>query len=324
MPAERIHWIVVDAALDELAGSALAGACRRQADWLLQASVFHDALYFAASLGNWRVGRVPEALHGNSGEDGYAILRMQLRAMAAHGATEESMACLLGLVSHIAVDVTMHPMVYHFSGTGVGQRWERRLVHIRRHLAFETVLDMAAARLFPLAKPRRAAFISAATRLARRLDRGLPLRELAQAHGLDEQSLRRAAALSFGMYAAKHAVCSNQPLGGLAWRALRRWPGATSKACPMFQARELAPWAEQLTGPIAWRHPVTGESHVATLPQLIREATDMAVAMCRELEGAGFAAGTAEAWGVGPSLATGLVGVGRGEMRFVAEGLPFL
>jgi len=114
---------------------------RRLAKENLQAyylgSVMPDAFYYSLKA---RVRAVSEILHGRRGELTNGIV-FDLLDQAKARASEADLAFALGYLTHAALDITFHPLIYFLSGNyfdeDEGRRYEAMYLH--RHL--ETFLD---------------------------------------------------------------------------------------------------------------------------------------------------------------------------------------
>lgn len=325
MPKDLIHFAIAGRTAALLDGTRLAPCLAAERHGLLLGAVLHDALFYAIPPGGAPLERLAHRLHGASGEDTFALIRLladhAAEAWAAQARTGQGatlpVALLVGAVSHLYADVVMHPLVWHLSGDYYAADKAARSMARQRHRALESLMDMVACP----AMPGRARF---SLRLMLRrcpglLEHGLPVARMGAMADMTPEAAARALARAWRTFALFQAAYSTRALARAAF-ALRPWlPRPAAELAALAYAPQLMTQAAFLSGPIPFCHPVTGEPRTASLDELMDEAAARAAALCRRLEPAIFDQQLALSDESGPSMDTGQPGVSTRDMRHFAD-----
>jgi len=311
MPKEITHWLVARRAAQGLARTAWAGPVEARPHLLRLAAVFPDAPFYLGGPGDPAALRgLGARLHGAGGEDTYAPVRdlLEIRPRPPGLA-----AWLVGLLSHFSADAVFHPLVWYQAGDNFDPDPGRRSLAVERHRRLEAAIDLHLAggleriRVWSL----RASLRRAEAPLGRLLDASIP-----QA-GLGPEEKARWLARAFRRFALVQGLTLNQVLAAWLHRLRAGLPRPVREAAALVYAPQLAWSLAGLNGPIAYRHPVTGQAFSRSLAELVELAAAETVALCRLIEPALFAGERLEL-PRGPCLDTGLVGP-AGRMKYLAE-----
>jgi len=321
MPKDMIHFDTAGRTARHLADTRFAPCLAAEGHGLLLGSVFHDALFYAAWPGDAPLERLAHALHGAGGEDTYHLVRM----LVAHARREGSplaVSVLVGVVSHLFADTVMHPLVWHLTGDYYATDATARSLARQRHRALESLMDMVAC-------PHMLGRSRYSLRLMLRrcpglLEKGLPVAGLAAMAEMEPNAARAGLSRAWRTFALFQAAYRSRPIARAAFALRPHLPRAAAELAALAYAPQLLDQARPLTGPIAYRHPVTGEAHTATLDQLADQAAQRAADLCRRLEPAVFGPKPLEPDMIvpgetGPSMDAGLPGVESGRMRHFAD-----
>jgi hypothetical protein len=322
MPKDLIHFAIAERTAARLQSTRLGALLEAEPRGLLLGAVFHDALFYAALPADTPLERAAHALHGADGEDTFALIRL----LANHVRESESplaTAVLAGAVSHLYADAVMHPLVWHLSGDYYSSDPAGRSMARQRHRALESLLDMVACPAM-LGRARYSLRLML-RRCPGLLDHGLPVAGLGALAGMTPDAARAALGRAWRTFALFQAAYSAPPLARMAY-ALRPWlPRPAAELAALAYAPQLMRQAPAVSGPIRYRHPVTGEARTATLARLMDEAADQAAALCRSLDAARFDPGGAGLNEQGPSMDAGMPGVStRRMLHFAAQPFPRL
>ncbi|WP_285906269.1 zinc dependent phospholipase C family protein [Pseudodesulfovibrio pelocollis] len=316
MPKDLIHFDIAGRTARLLAQTRFGPCLSAEGHGLHLGSVFHDALFYAAWPGDAPLERLAHTLHGARGEDTFALVRM----LAAHARTDGSplaAAVLVGVVSHLFADTVMHPLVWHLTGDYYASDATARSMARQRHRALESLMDMVACpHMLGRTRYRLGLMLRRCPAL---LERGLPVAGLAAMAGMEPDATRAGLARAWRIFALFQAAYSNRPLARAAFALRPRLPRAAAELAALAYAPQLLRQAQTLAGPIAYRHPVTGETLTATLDQLMDEAAQRAAALCLKLEPAIFDSDGIDLDEMGPSMDAGLPGVESDRMRHFAS-----
>lgn len=137
MPKENTHLYFAHQIIDQTEQAEW----RRIANENLQAyylgSVMPDTFYYSPKAA---VRSISEILHGRHGELTNGII-FDLLDQAREHASEADLAFALGYLTHEALDITFHPLIYYLSGNYFDEDEGRRLEAMYLHRHLETFLD---------------------------------------------------------------------------------------------------------------------------------------------------------------------------------------
>lgn len=144
MPREIIHWDVVCRSIELTRNQAPAvyAVLDNNRAAACVGALAHDALYYF-KWGASPFVRIAESLHGTYGEDTFVPLRRYAERICELNQTARApqWAFLLGMVSHLIVDICFHPLVYYFTGNYNDENESKRDEARREHRLLEVYLD---------------------------------------------------------------------------------------------------------------------------------------------------------------------------------------
>jgi len=292
MPKELTHWILADRALAGLSsGSRLRELLLEHHDCYLGGAVLPDTLLHLTRGPHATTAlALARQFHDTAGNSFAPLIRAEQRS--PEGLPPATLACLLGVVTHMQADIVFHPFVYALTGTaGIG-----------RHFRLETDMDVHFLKGGARLKVRHVAdLMSPATRsilvdtCALLFDpdgRRLPRHELEQALALH----CRFQAL-YNRTFCKLAVRLAALLAGAPFREQRHL------FYPLKSLRKDR-FGEEA---VEWRHPVSGEPRRTSLEQLADETVRRIVTLFDSIETEGSLA-DALSDSPGENLLTGMHG----------------
>lgn len=319
MPKDLIHFTVAEQTAALLEDTPYASHLALEHEGMLLGSVFHDALFYAVFPGGKHLESLAHTLHGTKGEDSFDLVHIQAKHILEAADPSLPIAIMVGIISHMFSDVTMHPMVWHFSGDYYAKDSESRSLSRQRHRALEALMDMVAC-------PEKVGNPDYAIRnLLKRspnlLDRGLPLQQLAFNARLPVNKTKQHTHAAWTLFALLQWAFPHKRLAQTLWKYRPHIPQAAAEIASLFYAPQLLEQADQLRGDIEFKHPVSGVSKSASLTYLIQTAAQKAAEFCREIGPALFQGAKLEI-PHGPSLETGAAGQPTTDMRYFAS-TPF-
>jgi hypothetical protein len=271
MPKELTHWLIADRALARLGhNSRLREIILSHRAVYLGGAVLPDTLLhlFRGSHASTALA-LAHSFHNTSGNSFEPLIQAEQRY--PDGLPPALLSCLLGVITHIAVDIAFHPFVFARAGTaGIGQ-----------HYRIETDIDVCflragatppLQRVSKLLSPDTRETLVSACVLLFDPDTTLP-----------RPALEKALALH-GRFQALY----DRTFWKLAVRVL-----TISKASPLRNLRHLFyPLTDASACCIGadivqWRHPVSGEIRNTTLEQLADDAVRRIAALFEQIEAAG-------------------------------------
>ncbi|QJB58116.1 zinc dependent phospholipase C family protein [Pseudodesulfovibrio sp. zrk46] len=316
MPKDLIHFTIAEKTAARLKDTRFAH-CFSKLHALLLGSVFHDALFYAAMPKTMPLEKLAHALHGSEAQDTFELLRMQARHAAQAKDKTLPAALLVGMASHIFADVTMHPLVWYFTGDYYADDATAKSMSRQHHRALESLMDMVAC---PGKLGRSNYRLQVLLRRCPDLiTKGLPVANLARAAKVNTEDAQNGIATAWRIYASFQALYPRPMLARILYSLRRSLPRVGAELAMLFYAPQLLRQADRLRGEISFTHPVTGAKRKASLDTLMNEAADHAAALCRNLEATVFDNAPLQLDRPGPSMDTGLVGISTKGMRHFAE-----
>lgn len=295
MPKERSHWLLARRAADRLSPGPLADAVLAYEEFLLAGAVAHDSAYYR--LGDHRAKRVADRLHGTEGHDSFAPFRTLATYRQALGAP--AFAFGFGALTHLAADVTFHPLVFSWTGSAEASDPEARHGWFYRHQASETALDLHLEALWGQAPVRTYAA------LTRKAGPNLIAIQGAWAQG-DAKPWIQAHRRLQGLF--EHRI-----VGALARLAAWKNPGGDGDWSAGFYGGPPVRHPA-FEGTMEWVDPVTGAPGRATLAELVDRYDSFTADLAREWERSWQEGSEPFAGAVGPALDTA-VPTDRGQTK---------
>jgi len=291
MPKELTHWILAERALATLSdGSRLRELIRNHHDSYLAGAILPDTLMHPCRGLHARTSLALAAgFHDTSGNSFAPLIRAEQRF--PDGLPPATLACLLGVITHMQADIVFHPFVYALAGKG----------GVGRHYRIETDMDVH--------------FLDAGT--------GPKVRHVADLISPDTRSLLvDTCALLFdpdgrlprsSLERALKLHCRYQGLYNRTFFKLAVRLAALLAGAPFREQRHLF---YPLTGlgrsrfgeeAQEWRHPFSGEPRRTTLEQLAVEAVQRITNLFEHIEAADSLAAVLSG-SPGENLLTGMHG----------------
>ncbi|HJV36294.1 zinc dependent phospholipase C family protein [Geomonas sp.] len=293
MPKEITHWMLAERALEALPeGSRLRKviACHKKA--YLGGAVLPDTLaHIFKGPFHPTARELGHRFHDAPGNSYAPLIAVERRF--PDGLPPELLSCLLGVISHMEADVSLHPYVYAASGqAGIGE-----------HYRIETAIDLHFLRSpTPPGQRRLDRLLCPATR---------KVMASAAGHLFDPEGALPPAALERALELhCRFQAMYDRTLWKIAVRLLARIFGS-----PYREQRHLfyplrGRWGggKFPTAKTKWRHPESGEMRDSGIEELTRETVERTVRVFERIEQAGSLA-TALSTPPGANLLTGLPGV---------------
>ncbi len=322
MPKEITHWLVSMKTAEALRGTLMGDAGLKNPNALKFGAVFPDILfYLPKTQENLPYRRIAYSWHGTNGEDTYDIIRQIMGAMENSPYRRQLAAFLLGVATHIKADMAFHPTVYYLTGNYHDAEPVRRSAAIRRHRAFESLMDV---------------YFCGGSRHAKEYNMKAILNNLeiplSQIMGLllkDGNGRETAPDIYVFFEKALKNMCilqklySRRMLGRVLYTVGPFMPGTAAKMAALFYAPQMDGMISRLSGKLNYRHPVTGDDKIASLDELFEEAVRQSSVLSRWIEKYLMAGSYSTFSERGPSLSYGTIGGAADQAVYFAEN-PFL
>ena len=291
MPKELTHWILAERALAGLGNAnRLRQLIQSHHDCYLGGAVLPDTLLHLVRGPHAKTALALANGFHDTPENSFApLIRAEERFPG--GLPPATLACLLGVITHMQADIVFHPLVFALTGTaGIG-----------RHYQLETELDLH--------------FLQAGYRPARRHVAEL-MSPGTRVVLLDSCALLFDPTGSLPRQALDQGLNLHCRLQGLYdrsfWKLVVRLAALLAGA-PFTDQRHLfyplpgGRRASFAAEPLAWRHPVSGESRRTSIQQLADTAVQRMIFTFERIEEAGSLA-PALTQNPGENLLTGMHG----------------
>lgn len=316
MPKELIHFEIAERTARLLADTPFASSLAQNSDGMLLGSVFHDVLFYAVTPNALPLEKLAHRLHGSEDQDTFTLIRLQARQAAS---TPDSLpaAILVGMVSHLFADAVMHPLVWHLTGDYYDNNPVSKSLARQRHRALESMMDMAACpEKIGRARYRLHTLLR---RCPSMLTEGLPVAAIGDLAFMQPGATQKHLTTAWRIFATLQWTYSISPLARSLYALRPLLPRAVAEVAMLYYAPQFLRQADRLQGPIAYRHPVTGESQTATLDELMDEAANQAASFCRAIAPAVFDGKPIDLPKPGPSMESGLDEGRTDAMRHFAD-----
>lgn len=301
MPKELTHWILADRVYAELASDCpMKGIIANNRDHYLAGAVLPDTLmHLNHSPQNDTAIELAHRFH-DTNNNSYAPL-IAAEKKFPEGLSDNVIACLLGIITHMQADIVFHPFVFNVAG-----------IHdTGRHYRLETALDIYLIRRGAIPPAKH-------------------LRDLVTSDNRDE--LITACSLIFDpgeelprsvIERAMNLHCRYQNrYDRLLWRLLARLLG-NLPGSPLRERQQLfyplnLAYDDDMLMKGRWQHPVSGEQRTTSIEELADQVVKQTMTVLEEIGRRGsFYSALSDP--PGHNLLTGLYGVTRSEMKFGAD-----
>jgi hypothetical protein len=119
MPKENTHLLFAYGLLEEFQGREILRDISSHPWHYLLGSVIPDTFYYGGSAS---LRRISESFHGKDGNPTNATILEVLESPRSH----KDLAFILGFISHCALDITFHPIIYYLCGNYYDESPEKR------------------------------------------------------------------------------------------------------------------------------------------------------------------------------------------------------
>jgi hypothetical protein len=135
MPKENTHLHFAYGLIEEFQGSYIHKDISDNIRHYLLGSIIPDTFYYGGSAS---LRRISESFHGKDGNPTNATIVQVLDSAR----DKKDISFILGYITHCALDITFHPVIYYLSGNYYDESPPKRVraVYLHRHL--ETCLDL--------------------------------------------------------------------------------------------------------------------------------------------------------------------------------------
>jgi hypothetical protein len=292
MPKELTHWILAERSLAGLSNdSRLQELILKHHDIYLGGAVLPDSLLYLHRGPHAATAQaLAKHFHDADGNSFEPLLRAEQHFH--DGLPPTTLACLLGVITHIQADIVFHPFVYALTGTS----------EISRHYKLETDIDVCFLQSGEIPPIRRMADLMSP------FTRTILLDTSALIFDPDNQLPRQALEHVLNLHCRFQGMYDHT-FWKLLVTLLARLTGTPfSEQRNLFYPLKNPPDVIFGENAVEWRHPVSGELRRTSLEQLAKEVVQRVTELFECIEAAGsLAVGLNKR--PGENLLTGLLGV---------------
>lgn len=321
MPRELTHWTLLERASQSSEIPLIRKLFLENRELFYLGAMLPDAPFFHRG-GGGPGSQLADVLHGEKGEDTFAIVRgalVQLEKEQDPLMAEKYLALLFGYTSHLVCDWTFHPMVYFFTGNYYARDKAARMRAQTAHRLFETHLDANFIKS-SLAYHSLREVLNCTSLQVSEIGEFMA-RSSTELAGLfaPELNLSQVWTESIADFARIQRLLINPAVGFLFQNAARLFPSFGLHAS-LTRYRRNVP-QPFFARSIYFRHPVSGESLEYSVDQLLNIAKAETSRVWEDLMD-NFRSSSANLAGIqgGKSLNTGMPGVPVSEMRVFDSG----
>lgn len=141
MPKEITHWIIADRIRKQMEDCALKTCLADNLNMFYFGAIALDTPYYLTGSDYGRFQALASRLHGTKGENTFDPIRIMLGAYPAE-IPRPVLAFICGVVTHILIDSSFHPLVYHLTGDYNNPDPDERLKAVVNHRQWESGLDI--------------------------------------------------------------------------------------------------------------------------------------------------------------------------------------
>lgn len=318
MPKEITHWIVSIKTAEALHKTRLGEAALKNLNALKFGAIFQDILF---NLPNTRKNalyrNISYSLHGANGEDTHEQIRHFTTAIQENPCSDQLLAFLLGVVTHIKTDMVFHPMVYYLTGNPRNTEPPLRSEAIQKHRRFESLVDLY---FYGESKDVNKHTIQSILK-----DLDIPASQIIELslQGISLNTNLPDINIIFARALRNMRILSKCYRRRILARSLYLITPFVSKATREFIALFYAPQLYRMitcvSGVLSYRNPITGDIKNSRLDDLLEEAVMQSVILARRIEERITTGATSSFLERGPSLSYGIIGAANNQAVYFAE-----
>jgi len=318
MPKEITHWLIASQAVDELKGSVVGDLLASYPFCMRLGAVFHDALFYNPYGSHAKYFlTLADEFHGAGGEDTYRLVRDIFQSAKNSNNREPLLAFMVGVISHIQVDSSFHPLVYYVSGDYDNPDPIKRAKAVGSHRRFESLMD-----LYFCGGPSELNKYPLKTYLQRSEAPPPDLFEHALAQIIASKgwpNLSDVMARAFNLFSLVQRLSHNQTLSLVLYGLDRFSPDLLRELIALFYGPQLNKKMPMMSDPITYKNPVTGQESTQRLKEIFQIAVEKTVKICNTIESAIINNEPLPLHEPGPSLAFGLTAVSKTDAKYFAD-----
>ena len=318
MPKEITHWIASIKTAEALQKTLLGDAALRNPNALKIGAIFPDILFNLPSTHKMaRYRDISHSLHGDNGEDAYDQIRHFMTAMQDSPYSEQFLAFLLGVATHIKTDMAFHPMIYYLTGNSSNAEPSMRSEAIQQHRRFESLVD-----LYFCGESKDVKKYSFNSILK---DLEVPVPQIIelsmQGISLNETMLgiNNIFARALKNLRILRKCYSSRILARFLYLITPFVSNAAKEFIALFYAPQLYLMIPRVSGVLSYRNPITGNIKNSSLDDLLEEAVMQSVILTRRIEEKIITGSPSSFLERGPSLSYGVIGAANNQAIYFAE-----
>ncbi len=137
MAYENTHLWAADAVKEQLTNDALRELINSSIDYYYFGAVFPDTFSFSHDK---KISDISNFLHGENGTPANGVV-FDVLDRTKHARDKKNLAFICGFLTHCAIDIVFHPVVFYFSGYKTTSRPQEQARSSYLHWHYETFID---------------------------------------------------------------------------------------------------------------------------------------------------------------------------------------
>ncbi|MDD5168831.1 MAG: zinc dependent phospholipase C family protein [Syntrophales bacterium] len=283
MPKEITHWIVAMKTAERLGETAAGGSVISCPNALRLGAVFPDILYYSiGAKASYR--SLAHKFHGSSGGDSYELLRQIAAAIPGSPYRSAFMAFLAGVVCHIRTDSVFHPLIYYLTGNYEDSDLRRRTHAVQGHRSLESLIDLYFCGGHRHLKDY--SFRNYLTHIEIPLPHIWGRLSFKNGGDIEDRSLIAAMEAALRNFRIMQGLSRSRNLSRLLDAAAPYLSHTAQEIIALFYSPALDASLTRISGALAFRNPLTGDSEETTLSDLFTRAVESSLTLFKKIEAA--------------------------------------
>ncbi|MBN2440120.1 MAG: zinc dependent phospholipase C family protein [Spirochaetales bacterium] len=267
MPKEYVHWAIAEKIFSQSPEKIKDIIVKNKHLYYLGAVAPDTPYYYLWGDKKDKFREAADRLHGRYEKNTFAFLPKMIEKYK-NDLTDDVLAFLLGVMTHVFTDSTMHPIIFHLCGDPENENPEiNRYAHVR-HRVFEASLDLKYKKEFPLVNKGK--YKISYSLLGKK--KSFFIRLLGDYLFEDNQGNEKEVKRNVSIYSNIQNLFTNKFLYNVLTLLNRIKKGGYSDIIALFYfSRSNHPFAS-LKDEFSFQHPVTGEKQTTSIYRLEEKA----------------------------------------------------
>ncbi|WP_428912152.1 zinc dependent phospholipase C family protein [Niallia sp. Krafla_26] len=302
MPKEVTHFLIAEKVCEELDKSPFWKPYLKNKNLILLGSIFQDSLYYLPDDYSEEIVKLPDVFHGANGEDTFLLIKELLMKNVINLEDSHIISFIIGMITHICADSTVHPVVYYYTGNYYDKDPEKKSKAVTYHRKIEGLFDVYFCEGYQLINQYS---------IQKLLDTGVNNRDffgkISKGITINEESEHVAEAIlkAYERFGNVQKYFNHPLIRNILPFADKLVSKKYRELFGLFYSSDLKKHLHNVSGPINYQNPLTGEEYDSTLNELFSTSVKESIKICKLLEDILTQRSSVEEIPYGPSLELG-------------------